>query len=383
MTLKISKRSDISMFRALDILRQVNELKASGQDIVNLAPGQPCVGAPAGVLKYAHEMIDADPRQGYTDAIGMLSLRQKIADFYQSNYALEVSSDNIVITMGSSCGFLLAFLSAFDAGDTIALATPTYAAYSNIIKALGLNIVEIETSAETNYQPTAKLLNACEEKFDGLIICSPSNPTGTMISKEEMANVCAWCDAHNVRVISDEAYHGITYEEKAQSALKFTSNAIILNTFSKYFAMTGWRLGWMVIPSALTDRVKKLAESLFVSPSTLSQQIACKIFDHQSELDEYVQTYKTNRDLLLAGLKEAGIEKTANAQGAFYIYADVSHLTNDTQEYCKNMLSDAKIATTPGIDFDQNRGHQTIRLSYAGETKDIIEACKRLKEWRK
>lgn len=381
MTIKTSKRSDIESFRALENLRRVNELKAKGESIIQLSPGQPCFGAPDAALEYAREMIAKDPRQGYTDAIGMVALREKIAAYYPAYYDCTADPDNIVITVGSSGGFIFAFLAAFDAGDTIALTTPTYPAYRNILKSLNLNVIEIPTTAENNYQPTATLLANCGKKFDGLIINSPSNPTGAMIDGDELKKICAWCDANNVRLISDEAYHGITYETKAETALKYSKNVIILNTFSKYFAMTGWRLGWMVLPPELAAPVKKLAENLFVSPPTISQYMAIKMFDHLDVCDGYVKQYRQNRDILRKGLSEAGFTKLSQASGAFYFYADVHHLTNDSEEFCRRMLSDAKVSMVAGTDFDSGRGNGTIRIAYAGTTDDMNEAVARLKKW--
>lgn len=263
--IKTSQRSNISIFKALDMLRQVNEREALGQNIKRMGAGQPCFGAPQAALDYAIDIIKRDPRQGYTEAIGMPSLREKIAEYYKSYYNVSISPANIVITTGSSSAFILDFIAAFDAGDKVAIFTPTYPAYRNILKALDLIPVEIEARAEDNYHPTRELLENCDQDFDGLIINSPSNPAGTLIDEDELQKICNWCDENGVRLISDEAYHGITYETKAQTARKYSDNAIILNTFSKYFAMTGWRLGWTVLPDDLTATVKKLSENLFVS----------------------------------------------------------------------------------------------------------------------
>ena len=380
--LKISDRSDIPMFRALDILREVNERAQKGTDIRRMGAGQPHVGAPPEVLEYAISKIRSDPRQGYTEAVGMPDLCERIADYYQKYYNTAVNPSNIVVTTGSSGGFILTFLAAFDAGDTVAITTPTYPAYRNILKALNLNIVEIETDARINYQPTADLLENSPKNFSGLIINSPSNPTGTMIGPGEMEKICNWCDRNGVRLISDEAYHRITYERKAESAKSHSESAIILNTFSKYFAMTGWRLGWTVLPDDMTERVKKLAENLFVSPPTISQHLAFKIFDHLDDLDKYVETYRTNRDIILKELPLAGFHEISNAEGAFYVYANVHQFTNDSEEYCKRMLDEAHVSTTPGMDFDISRGSGTIRICYADQTEDIIEACRRLKAWQ-
>ena len=381
--LKTSDRSNIAMFRALDILRQVNELSAEGVDIRRMGAGQPNVGAPQEALDYAISMIQKDPRQGYTEAIGAPFLRERIAQYYSDYYGVhDVSPENIVITAGSSSGFILDFLTAFDAGDHVLLTTPTYPAYRNILKALDIETVEIEARAEDNYQPTLELLEKCGEQFDGIIINSPSNPAGTMIDDDEFEKICKWCDEKNIRIISDEAYHGITYDKKSPTALKYSKNAIVLNTFSKYFAMTGWRLGWTVLPDEMVDPVKKLSESLFVSPPTISQHLAYKIFDHTDVLDRYVEDYRKNREILITELPKAGITDFTNAAGAFYVYADVHHLSNDSEKFCAKMLAEARVSTTPGVDFDLTRGHKGIRICYADSQDNIIEACNRLKNWQ-
>jgi aspartate/methionine/tyrosine aminotransferase len=378
---KLSKRSEIETFRALDNLRAVNVRVAKGENIIRLEAGQPCFGAPEAALKYAQEMIKNDPRQGYTDALGMTLLRDRIALYYRDEYGVDFDYNRVTVSVGSSGGFILALLAAFDAGDTIALTTPTYPAYRNMLKSLNLKIVEIETSAQNNYQPTAELLEKSGKKFDGLIITSPSNPTGAIIDEPELKKICEWCDAKGVRLVSDEAYHRITYEKPAQTALKYSDNVIVLNTFSKYFAMTGWRMGWVVVPENMTDRMKRLAESLFVSPPTISQHLAYKIFDHLDVLDGYVAHYKKNRDILLAGLPKAGITKLSAAQGAFYFYADLHHLTNDSEDFCRRMLDEAGVSATAGIDFDSARGSATMRISYAGAPEDMSAACERIGGW--
>jgi len=383
MTLKVSQRSDIPMFRALDILREVNEREQKGQDIKRLEAGQPSFGAPQGALDYAAEMIVKDPRQGYTAAMGLVELRERIAGFYQGSYGVSLDPAQICVTTGSSCGLILALLSAFDAGDTVLLATPTYPAYRNMLKAFGLNVLEVPTTAEENYQPSAHWLSRIEDKFDGLIICSPSNPTGTMIEPDDLKELCEWCDAKGVRVISDEAYHGITYEESAQSAMAYSEHAISSNSFSKYFAMTGWRMGWLAVPEEMAVRIKNLSESLYVSPPTISQHVAYKIFDFKGALDDYVAHYRRNRDILLRELPKAGFTDLSQAKGAFYLYADIRNLTNNSVEFCQRMMDEAHVSATPGVDFDLERGHTTMRISYAGSEEDIIEACRRLQKWQK
>jgi aspartate/methionine/tyrosine aminotransferase len=381
MTLKLSNRSDVSTFRALDNLAAVNKRIAAGEDIVRLEAGQPCFGMPEPVLAYARERLSIDKLQGYTDALGMQLLRGRIAAYIHQRYGVEIDYGRIAVTAGSSPGLVMAFIAAFDAGDTVAVCTPTYAAYMNTLKALDINIVEIPTGPETNYQPTAALLESYGKKFDGLIICSPSNPTGTVIDAGELKKICAWCDERGVRLVSDEAYHGITYERPAETALKFSKNVIVMNTFSKYFAMTGWRMGWMSVPEEMAIRIKRLSESLYVSPPTISQHAAYKIFDHLSDLDGYVAHYKANRDILREGLPKAGLSRLSAADGAFYFYADLSDYTNDAEGFCRAMVSEAGVSCTAGVDFDPTRGHTAMRISYAGTAADMHKACERLGHW--
>lgn len=381
MTLKTSQRSDIQTFRALDNLRNVNEKIAQGADIIRLEAGQPCFGAPQAALDYAAQCLIDNPVQGYTDALGMLPLRQRIAAYYQDYYGVSIAAEQISITAGSSPAFIMSFLSAFDAGDKIALCTPTYAAYKNIVKSMDLKIVEIETNAETNFQPTLELLKSAPEKFDGIIINSPSNPTGTIIDEAELENICRWCDDQGIRIISDEAYHRITYGKKAETALKYSGNVIVMNTFSKFFAMTGWRLGWVVSPPDMMERMKKLAESLFVAPPTISQHVAYKIFDHLDELDRYVASYKENHDILRDMLPDAGLTKLSKGDGAFYFYVDVSEYTDNSEDFCRRLVEEAGVSATAGLDFDCKRGHQFIRMSYAGSADNMREACQRIKNW--
>ncbi len=383
MTLKLSKRSNIPNFKALDILRMVNERCADGEDIIHLEAGQPCFGAPEPVLEYARQMTINDPKQGYTEAMGMSLLRDRIALYYKNNYNIDVDYKNIAITVGASGAFILTFISAFDAGDKVALATPGYPAYRNILSSLNIKTIEIETDETTNYQPYVSLLEKLDTKIDGLIIASPSNPTGTIIPDDELEKIVNWCDKNKVRIISDELYQMVSYGTKPQTIMKYTDKAIVINSFSKYFALTGWRLGWTVLPEDITLRVKSLSESLFVSPPTISQHLAYKIFDHMDILDEYVSVYKNNLDILRKELPKAGINKLSNTQGAFYIYADISNLTNNSEEFCKRMIDEAGVACTPGLDFDLGRGQKTIRISFAGTTEDIEKACERLIKWQK
>ena len=277
--------------------------------------------------------------------------------------------------------FRSAFLASFDAGDRVALAAPGYPAYRNILAALNLEAVDLPTSAADNFQPTVAALEKAG-RIDGLIVASPSNPTGTMVGHAEMKELARWCDRNGVRLISDEIYHGIVYEGDTVSAAEVTDRAIVINSFSKYFSMTGWRVGWMVVPQDLVRPIERLAQNFFISVPTLSQHVALAAFDCREELDGHVRRYRTNRDLLLDGLPGAGLKTFAPAEGAFYLYADVNHLTNDSREFCSRMLKEAGVATTPGVDFDRARGAGTLRISFAGSTAEMEEAVRRLKAWR-
>lgn len=375
--LKLSSHSDIGVFRVLDLLQQVNKRRALGEDVINMAPGQPADGAPQAALDYAAEIMRSG-FMGYTEAIGMPALRTRLSQWYTDYYGIDVPMERIVITIGASGAFLFTFLSMFEPGDKIALAAPGYPAYRNIMKACSLVPLEIQTGAQTNYQVSLSHLEELEELPDGLLIASPSNPAGTIIPPEELKAICAWCAKNGVRLIADELYHGVTFGEKADTVARYCGNAVVVNSFSKYFAMTGWRLGWMVLPDNVTDRVKCLAESLFVSPPTLAQHVALKTFDHTDVLDTYVARYKANLDVLKRELPKAGITKLSDTRGAFYLYADISGLTNDSEAWAKDLLDKAKVAVTPGLDFDLLRGHQTIRISFAGATAEIEEACRRI-----
>lgn len=380
MVLKVAKRGTVPPFIVMDVMQAAAEREAAGEHVLHMEVGQPDTSAPSGVIEAAKTALEQD-RLGYTVALGVPELRSRIVRYYQDTYEVEVDADHIMITTGSSCGFLLSFLSAFDVGDWVALASPGYPAYRNILQAVGVEVVDLLTTPETNFQPTPELLDQCEGNIDGLIIASPSNPTGTMVSPADLKALCDYCNARGIRLISDEIYHGITYEDDAVSSLSFTSDAIIINSFSKYFSMTGWRLGWMIVPDDLIRSVECLAQNLFISPPTLSQLAAVAAFDCGDECGENIQRYAANRALLLEELPKAGFDQLASADGAFYIYADVSALTNDSPEFCRRMLMEAGVATTPGTDFDPSRGNRFIRFSFARSTADMAEAAERLKAW--
>jgi len=378
--MKISKRGRIDPFIVMDVMREANALDAAGGDVVHLEVGQPGTPAPKKVRDAAVAALESD-RLGYTDALGIPSLRQAIAAHYAGFYGVSVDPAQVVVTTGSSGAFLLAFLSAFDAGDRVALAAPGYPAYRNILSALGVEPVVVETRLEDRFQPTPEVLSRVEGDLDGLIVASPSNPTGTMIDNADMAALTGYCRERGIRFISDEIYHGVTYGHESVCALAHDENAIVINSFSKYFSMTGWRLGWLVIPPDLARSVECLAQNLFISPPTLSQYAACAAFDSHDELQANVASYAANRDILLRELPRVGFDRLAPADGAFYIYADVGALTNDSPEFCRRMLTEAKIAATPGLDFDPYRGNAFVRFSFAGTQDDMTRAIERLADW--
>ncbi len=382
MVLKASRRGAVAPFIVMDVLRAANEREAGGAEICHLEVGQPGTPAPAGVIEAARHALATD-RIGYTEAFGLPPLRQRIAAYYRVVHGVEVPPERIVVTTGSSGGFVLSFIAAFDPGDRVALADPGYPAYRNILLALGVEPVCLPAGPGERFQPTIELLEAAGGALDGLIVASPSNPSGTMLAADDLRALTQFCHDRGIRLISDEIYHGITYTMAATTALRFTDEAIVINSFSKYFSMTGWRIGWMVVPEDLTRSIECLKQNLFISAPTLSQHAACAAFDCADELDRNVARYAENRALLLERLPQAGFGHLAPADGAFYLYADVSHLTNDSEVFCRQMLDEIGVATAPGIDFDQKRGNSFLRISFAGSTSDMEEAVRRLGSWRR
>ena len=384
MALKVARRGTVPPFIVMDVMTAAAERERTHGDVLHLEVGQPSTPAPAGVIEAAHRALGSEVL-GYTVALGIPPLRQAISTHYRRAYDADVPPGRIVVTTGSSCGFILAFLSAFDVGDRVALAAPGYPAYRNILRAVGVEVVELVTEPEHRFQPTPALLEqaaaAQGHAIDGLIVASPSNPTGTMTSADELRALAVYCNDRGIRLISDEIYHGITYGVAETTALSFTDTAIVINSFSKYYSMTGWRLGWLVVPDDLLRAVECLAQNLFISPPSLSQHAAVAAFDCSAELDANVARYAENRRLLLAELPRAGLDRLAPADGVFYIYADISHLTNDSPAFCRRMLAETGIAATPGTDFDPGRGHTTMRFSFAGATEDMAEAAQRLRRW--
>ena len=315
-------------------------------------------------------------------ALGIDPLRARIAAHYRERHDIEVDPARIVVTTGSSGGFILSFIASFDEGDRVALADPSYPGYRNILLALGIEPVGLPSGPETRFQPTVELLERAGP-LDGLIVASPSNPAGTVIDTGEFSRIIAYCRAKGIRLVSDEIYHGIVYGRAPATALRFDEDALVVNSFSKYFSMTGWRIGWMVCPPDIARAVECLAQNIYISPPTLAQHAAMAAFDCSAELEANVARYAENRALLLEGLSRAGFDRIAPADGAFYLYADVSALTNDSEEFCARMLAETGVATTPGIDFDQGRGRAYLRISYAGATADMVDAIERLERWTK
>ena len=382
MALKVARRGRVDPFIVMDVLRAANDREAAGEEVLHLEVGQPGTGAPAGVIAAAQRALEND-RLGYTDAFGVVPLRAAIAHHCRDFYGLEVPVERIVVTTGSSGGFLLTFVSAFEAGDRVALAAPGYPAYRNILTALDVEAVVLETTLADRFQPTPAALDRVDGPLDGLIVASPSNPTGAMLGRAEIAALIDYCRAREVRFISDEIYHGINYGRVGVCALSESDDAIVINSFSKYFSMTGWRLGWMVVPEDLLRPVDCLAQNIFISPPTLSQLAAVAVFDCHDELRANVARYARNRELLLARLPRAGFDRLAPADGAFYIYADVAGMTNDSVAFCQQVLRETNVAITPGVDFDPLRGNRYVRFSFAGDEAEISAAADRLDDWRR
>lgn len=371
----------ITPFFAMEVMKAANARAAAGDDVLHMEVGEPMGGAPAKVLAAAKKILHSGTGLGYTEALGIPELRARIARYYLETAGASVDPGRIVVTGGSSAAFLLSFLAAFGDGARVGLAEPGYPAYRNIAAALGFDPVGIPTGADTRYQPTRAHLERALP-LDGLVVASPANPTGTMLTPGELEDIAAWCGEHGVQLVSDEVYHGITYDAPARTIAAIDSGAWVVNSFSKYFGMTGWRLGWMVVPEEAVRSIECLAQNLYISPSALSQHAAVTAFDCAEELDARVAAYARNRALLLDALPRAGFDQLAPADGAFYIFADVSALTDDSTAFCRRMLDETGVAATPGVDFDPVRGGRFLRFSLAGSEADMAEAARRLTAWR-
>lgn len=380
----VARRAGIPPFYVMDVWLAAAERQRTHGDLVNLSAGQPSVGAPAPVLAAAERALRSSPL-GYTVALGIPELREAIAGSYADKYGLDVTLDDVVLTTGSSGGFLLAFLACFDPGDRIAIASPGYPCYRNILSALGCEVVEIECGPQTRFQPTARMLAELDPPVQGVIVASPANPTGTVIPPAELAAIAQWCDAEGVRLISDEVYHGLVYPgaPATSCAWETSRNAVVVNSFSKYFAMTGWRIGWLLVPAELRRAVDCLTGNFTICPPVLPQYAAVAAFTPAAaaEAEGHLHHYAANRETLLNGLRDLGITRLAPADGAFYVYADVADFTTDSLAFCERLLADTGLAIAPGVDFDTVRGGCFVRLSFAGPAADIDEALRRLGPW--
>ena len=369
--------AEIDPFHAIAISALAHRLKAEGHSIIHMEFGQPSTGAPAAAIAKAHEVLDTDA-MGYWESP---ALRDRIARHYAETYGVTVEPERIVLTCGASPALVLALSSAFRPGDRVALARPGYVAYRNTLKALHMEPVEIACGPESRFQLTAAHLEALEPAPQGVILASPANPTGTIIEAQELEKIAKVCAARGIRIVSDEIYHGLSYVGPARSMLEFAPDALIVNSFSKYFSMVAWRLGWLIAPPELLGRARALVGNLFLTAPSLSQHAGLAAMDAREELEGHIAVYRANRELLLKALPELGLRSIAPPDGAFYIYAYVGHLTDDSLAFCKTLLRETGVATAPGVDFDPVEGRHYVRFSFAVSTPEIEEALKRLKPW--
>jgi len=377
-----ARRAAIAPFIAMDVMREANLLEKAGRSIIHMEVGEPSAAPPPLVREAAIAALGGQ-KVGYTDALGLFSLRQRIARHYRDTYGVAVEAERIAVTTGSSGGFVMAFLALFDVGARVAVSAPGYPAYRNIFAALGIETVELRTDASTRFAVTAEMIAAAhrQKPVDGLLLMSPANPTGAMLGDLQLREVTELCDRLGIPFISDEIYHGLTYERPAQTALAFSQRAIVVNSFSKYYCMTGWRIGWLVLPPEMVRPVERLQQSMAISPPTLSQIAAEAAFDSRDELEKIKEGYARNRAILLNGLPKLGFSDLAPADGAFYVYLDISRWTEDSTQFCHELLHQAGVAATPGLDFDPTQGNRALRLSYAGAEADMVEALRRIGDW--
>ncbi len=381
---KPSRRSAVEPFLAMDVMRAAIDREAQGGKVIHMEVGQPGAPAPAAVIAAARRALD-DGRLGYTEALGLRALRARISRHYADTYGIDVPPERIAVTTGSSAGFNLAFLAAFDAGDRMALAAPGYPAYRNILHALDLEVVDIETGPETRHVLTPEMLEKAhrEKPLAGVLVASPANPSGTMMKPEALRALIEAADDLGIHFISDEIYHGLVYEGVAATALGVSSRPIVINSFSKYYCMTGWRIGWMVLPEWLVRPIERLAQNLYISAPDISQRAAIAAFEAREELEAVKAGYAANRRLLLDRLPAIGFDDYLPVDGAFYVYASVRRFSNNSLDFARRMLAEAGVAATPGPDFDRTRGHAYIRFSFAGTQDDMTEAAERLATWLK
>lgn len=380
MTVPVSARSAIQPFHVMEVVRAAAERNRTHGDALLLCIGQPSTGAPEAVRRAAAECVTGNVL-GYTEATGLLQLREVIAAHHRDWYGVDVGPEDVVVTTGSSGAFSTLFLAAFDVGDTVAMTRPGYPGYRNTLLAMGIRVHELDCGPETRYQPTVAMLEELGTPPKGLIVASPSNPTGTVIDPDELAAIARWCEANGCLLISDEVYHGITYGRRAASAWETSREAVVIGSVSKYFSMTGWRLGWALVPRQLRRPIEILAQNLTICPPAVSQYAALAAFGEEAraELDGHVARYARSRDLLLQRLPELGIHSFAPPDGAFYAWCDIAHLTEDSVAWCREVLDRTGVALTPGVDFDTSCGSRKVRLSFALDTPVIAEALDRLK----
>jgi aspartate/methionine/tyrosine aminotransferase len=380
--LSASRRSDVPPFIVMDVMAAAARIEASGGHVIHMEVGQPAAPAPATAIAAAQAAL-AHGRIGYTECLGIPSLRQRIAWHYAEAYGLALDPARVVVTTGSSGGFILAFLALFEPGDRVALANPGYPPYRHILTALGCEPVLIDTSAQTRWALTGEQLLAAHRKapLAGVIVASPANPTGTMMDAHALSTLIATAEGEGIRVISDEIYHGLDYAFPAATAAALSDRALVVNSFSKYFCMTGWRIGWLVAPEPMVRPIERLQQNLAISVPTLSQVAAQAAFDGRAEMEVVKHGYEENRRILTEGLPRTGLDKFLPVDGAFYLYADVSRFSNDSHDFAKRMLDEAHVAATPGIDFDPARGRNYVRFCYAGSASDMRDAVARIGRW--
>ena len=377
MPLQLAARGDVPPFKVMEVLAAAERRRETHGDAIVLCAGQPATGAPRPVREALERVLHTE-NLGYTEAIGRRGLRERIAEHHRAWYGIDVRAADVVVTTGSSGGFLLAFLTAFSPGDRIGLSRPAYPAYRNLMTALGLEPVLLPADARTRFQPSVELLDEHGADLAGLVVASPANPTGTMLAPDELASVLRWTAEHGVRVLSDEIYHGVSYGRRGACAWETDRTAVVHGSFSKYFSMTGWRLGWMLVPADLRAAVDRLTGNLTICPPTPAQVAAEAAFDAYPELDGHVRRYAQNRSFLLDALPRIGLGRIAPPDGAFYVWADVSAYTADSDAFWREVLSSTGVALTPGTDFDADAGRTWVRLSFAGSREDLEEAVARL-----
>jgi aspartate/methionine/tyrosine aminotransferase len=379
-----SARSDVPAFMVMDVMAVAARIEAAGGRVIHMEVGQPAAPAPTRAIAAARAAL-ASGRLGYTEALGIASLRARIARHYSETYGVAIDPARVVVTTGSSAGFILAFLALFEPGDRVAVALPGYPPYRHILSALGCEPVVIETTQATRWAITPGMLMAVHRKapLKGVLVASPANPTGTMMTAQALADLIAAAEGEGIRFISDEIYHGLDYAFAAETAARLSDSAVIINSFSKYFCMTGWRIGWMVVPEPLVRPLDRLQGNLAVSVPTLSQIAAEAAFEGRSEMETVKHGYEENRRILLEGLPKAGFDKILPVDGAFYLYADVSRFSDDSLEFAKRMLAQTHVAATPGVDFDPLKGRHFIRFCYAGAAAQMHEAVERIATWLK